>query len=151
MELLRCKRRFPFMGWVEVIRLSRLMSQLRGLMLSIQSRSPISLQSPEPPLGTVESASMEIPTIDAKSSRSFLLKSKASIFATMLEPGGLVGEPLEVTSDCEQEDEYCNDEVGDPVLRSLKHLLLSTLLLLLLLLCADNTGSMPPVRAVAEP
>ena len=49
---------------------------------------------------------MEMPTIEAKSSRSFLLKSRASIFAAIFDPGGLVGEPLDVTSDCEHDEEY---------------------------------------------
>ena len=126
----------------EFMRLSRLSSQFSGLMLSIQSRSATSPQSTVPPFGTVESASMEMPTMDARSSRSFLLKSRASIFAAILDPGGLVGDPLDVTSDCEHDDEYCKEETGEP-----RHLLK---LLLLLLLWADRTGSIP-VRAVAVP
>jgi len=71
-ELLRCKMRLVAMFCVpEDIKLSKLMSLLRGLILSIQSRSPRSLISPEHPFGTVESASIEMPTIEAKSSRSF--------------------------------------------------------------------------------
>ena len=72
-------------------------SILKGFMFSIQSRS---VTSPFPStVGTVESAPIDIPTIEARSSNASLLavKSTTSSFVT---PVGGPFVPLEVTSDC---------------------------------------------------
>jgi hypothetical protein len=75
-----------------------------------------------------------------------LLKSKASIFDTMLFPDGLFGDPLEVTSDWEHDDddENCKDVDGESPFRVL-------LDKTKLLLWAERTGSAAPVRTVTAP
>ena len=70
---------------------------LRGLIFSIQSRSDA---SPFPStVGTVESAPIDMPTIDARSSKASLLAVKSTTSSFVTPVGGLFV-PLEVTSDC---------------------------------------------------
>lgn len=70
---------------------------LSGLIFSIQSRSDT---SPCPStVGTVESAPIDIPTIDARSSNASLLAVKSTTSSFVTPVGGLFV-PLEVTSDC---------------------------------------------------
>lgn len=75
-----------------------------------------------------------------------LLKSNASILATMLDPDGLFGDPLEVTSDWEHddEDENCKDVDGESPFRDFEDKIK-------LLLWAERTGSAAPVRTVTAP
>jgi hypothetical protein len=128
---------------------SRLRSPLlRGLM-SIQSRSPSSM------LGTVESAPIEMFTIDARSSKASCEAARSPIMS-------IFGSPLagldEVTSLCCEAavvdtvvllllpllrlmDSVVVDEMDDPEDDDSEHRLRSVIPLLLLLL-DDNTGSM---------
>ena len=70
---------------------------LRGLIFSIQSRSVASLFPST--VGTVESAPIDMPTIDARSSNASLLAVKSTTSSFVTPVGGLFV-PLDVTSDC---------------------------------------------------
>jgi len=70
---------------------------LRGLIFSIQSRSVASLFPST--VGTVESAPIDIPTIDARSSNASLLAVKSTTSSFVTPVGGLFV-PVDVTSDC---------------------------------------------------
>ena len=68
----------------------------RGLIFSIQSRSDA---SPVPStVGTVESAPIDMPTMDARSSNASLLAVKSTTSSLVTPVGGLLV-PLDVTSD----------------------------------------------------
>lgn len=89
---------------------------LSGLIFSIQSKS---VTSPVPSmLGTVESAPIDIPTIDARSSNASLLAVKSTPSSLVAPLGGLFV-PLEVTSDCPPLlIRWCKDdrfELVDPI------------------------------------
>ena len=69
----------------------------RGLIFSIQSRSVASALPST--VGTVESAPIDMPTIDARSSNASLLAVKSTTSSFVTPVGGLFV-PLDVTSDC---------------------------------------------------
>ena len=84
---------------VGIFMLSKLISPfiLSGLIFSIQSRSDASTCPST--VGTVESAPIDIPTMDARSSNASLLAVKSTTSSFVTPDGGLFV-PLEVTSDC---------------------------------------------------
>lgn len=73
------------------------LSSPSGLIFSIQSRS-VASGFPST-FGTVESAPIDMPTIDARSSNASLLAVKSTTSSFVTPDGGLFV-PLEVTSDC---------------------------------------------------
>ena len=66
-------------------------------------------------LGTVESAPIDIPTIEARSSNASWLAVKSSVSSLVIPAGGLE-DPLEVTSDdvevAEEDEAVSNDDEG---------------------------------------
>lgn len=66
-------------------------------------------------LGTVESAPIDIPTIEARSSNASWLAVKSSVSSLVIPAGGLE-DPLEVTSDdvdvADEEEAVSNDDEG---------------------------------------
>ena len=90
---------------------------LSGLIFSIQSKSVTSPPAPSM-FGTVESAPIDIPTIDARSSKASLLAVKSTTSSLVAPLGGLFV-PLEVTSDCPPLlFRWCKDdrfELVDPI------------------------------------